>query len=91
MARYELRYESRDHGRPIELAFDEHSLAGALDVARARAQGVWAELWQEGRPLCELELVSGCGVWLVGAPRPARPERRRHTSRQEVRIAVHAA
>ncbi len=91
MAQYNLRYASRELGQPVELAFEERSLAGALDVARARAQGIWAELWHDGRPLCQLELVSGCGVWLVGGPDAARSQHRANGNTEELRISVPAA
>lgn len=91
MAQYNLRYASKELGQPIDLAFEERSLAGALDVARTRAQGLWAELWHDGRPLCQLELVSGCGVWLVGGPNAASTKHRPGEKTEELRISVPAA
>ena len=68
MPHYQLKYPANDH-RSIDIyAFEAGSLGGALDVAKKNARGEWAELCEEDRPICFLELVSEDGVWLIGGP-----------------------
>lgn len=66
MQRYDLRYAAKEPHRIDTLSFEARSLGGALDIARKSARGEWAELYEDGRPVCQLELVVGSGVWLVG-------------------------
>ncbi len=68
MARYDLKYAPNSDGIVEMFSFEERSLSGALDMARKLARGDWAELYREGRPVCQMELVAESGVWLVGAP-----------------------
>lgn len=64
MLRYQLKYQTRNHEEEV-LDFYARSLNGALEFAKAKAQGKWALLCEEDRPICRLELVQDSGVWLV--------------------------
>lgn len=66
MHRYELKYETPDPLETKSFSFEAYSFAGALDVAKQEACGEWAELYENGRPICRMELVENTGVWLVG-------------------------
>lgn len=68
MPHYQLRYAAPDHNSVDSYSFEARTLGGALDIARKSARGDWAELCENGRPICFLELVSDNGVWLVGGP-----------------------
>ncbi|EDL47798.1 hypothetical protein [Erythrobacter sp. SD-21] len=69
MRDYELRYaEPADHNSaPVH--FQAVGFADALDYARRIARGAQADLYQDGHPICSMELVNDVGVWLVGRPR----------------------
>ncbi len=67
MPRYCLKYSGSDHSVQ-SIYFEARTLGGALDIARKSALGDWAELSEDERPVCSLELVSDDGVWLVGGP-----------------------
>lgn len=69
MHRYDLRYAVNGMTEIDTISFDALTLGGALDIARRSAQGHWAELYEDGRPVCELELIIDSGVWLVGGLR----------------------
>ena len=68
MPYYELKYPANGRTALDTYSFYANTFGGALDVARRNAHGDWAELSEDGRPVCYLELVSDDGVWLVGGP-----------------------
>jgi hypothetical protein len=84
MHHYELRYEAPDPQQVKSLSFDAHTFAGALDIAKKQARGEWAELHEDGRPVCRLELVENTGVWLIGGPRHAEPAADSEAGRQGI-------
>mgnify|MGYP006966894636 FL=1 len=69
MHSYKLRARD-DHNSVIEeIDFECLSIAGALDKAMVKADH--ADLYEDGMPICSMELVAATGVWLVGKPRRA--------------------
>ncbi len=52
-----------------EIDFECLSIAGALDKAKAMVKAGHADLYEDGMPICSMELVAETGVWLVGKPR----------------------
>ncbi|MXO64091.1 hypothetical protein [Qipengyuania oceanensis] len=70
MLKYKLEYRVAGAGEQT-LDFYARSLNGALDVAKAEAKGNWARLYEEDRPICDLELIEDSGVWLVGKSKAA--------------------
>ena len=73
MHSYKLRARD-DHDLVIEeIDFECLSIAGALDKAKAKAmvKAGQADLYEDGTPICSMELVAATGVWLVGKPRRA--------------------
>lgn len=57
------------HGNEVaEIEFECLSIAGALDQAKTRLRGSKAELYEDGRPVCSMELVAHTGAWLIGRP-----------------------
>ena len=59
-----------DHNSVIEeIDFECLSIAGALDKAKAMVKAGHADLYEDGMPICSMELVAETGVWLVGKPR----------------------
>ena len=61
-----------DHDSVIEeIDFECLSIAGALDKAKAMVKAGHADLYEDGMPICSMELVAETGVWLVGKPRRA--------------------
>jgi len=42
-----------------------------LDKAKAMVKAGHADLYEDGMPICSMELVAATGVWLVGKPRRA--------------------
>jgi hypothetical protein len=69
MHSYKLRARD-DHDSVIEeIHFECLSIAGALDKAKAMVKAGQADLYQDGAPICSMELVAATGVWLVGEPR----------------------
>ena len=59
-----------DHNSVIEeIDFECLSIAGALDKAKAMVKAGHADLYEDGMPICSMELVVETGVWLVGKPR----------------------
>ena len=65
---YEFRYVRNDCSGKQSYRFRSVCLGGALDIARRDLEIAKGRLYEDGRPVCFLELVSGTGVWLVGAP-----------------------
>ncbi|PNQ77152.1 hypothetical protein BA950_03655 [Erythrobacter sp. SAORIC-644] len=61
---------TRDAGgkQVAEIEFECLSIAGALDKAKTRLRGSKAELYEDGRPVCSMELVAHTGAWLIGSP-----------------------
>ena len=57
------------HGHQVaEIEFECLSIAGALDQAKTILRGSKAELYEDGRPVCSMELVAHTGAWLIGRP-----------------------
>ena len=69
MPNYVLR-SLDENAKPVsEATFECLSIAGALDRAQKLVRGHHADLYQDGQPVCSMELVTETGVWLVGGPR----------------------
>lgn len=69
MPNYVLR-SLDENAKPVsETVFECLSIAGALDRAQKLVRGHHADLYQDGHPVCSMELVTETGVWLVGGPR----------------------
>lgn len=68
MHSYELRWLRKEAGKPRSYNFKATSLGGALDVAKNDLLMERGRLYEDGQPVCYLELVEGTGVWLVGSP-----------------------
>ncbi len=58
MSHYVLHSWDQRSAAREEIAFDSVSIAGALDKA----------IYENGRPVCSMELVGKTGVWLIGKP-----------------------
>lgn len=67
MVDYSLVFAADTESGTRTLRFSERSVSGALEVAKQRAQGNWAELFAGEELICRLELVDETGVWLVGS------------------------
>ena len=68
MSHYVLHSWDQRSAAREEIAFDSVSIAGALDKAKKVASGTKADLYEDGRPVCSMELVGKTGVWLIGKP-----------------------
>ena len=68
MSHYVLHSWDQRSAAREEIAFDSVSIAGALDKAKNIASGTKADLYENGRPVCSMELVGKTGVWLIGKP-----------------------
>lgn len=69
MRDYELRYAEPSNQNSTPVQFQAAGFASALDYALKTAHGAQADLYQDGQPICSMELVNDVGVWLVGSPR----------------------
>ena len=67
MVDYSLTFAADTESGTRTLHFHERSIGGALEVAKKRAHGDWAELREGDKLICRLELVDDAGVWLVSA------------------------
>lgn len=65
MVDYSLKFAADTESGTRTLHFNERSVSGALEVAKQRASGSWAELYQGDVLVCSMELVDATGVWLV--------------------------
>ncbi|XUU60877.1 hypothetical protein ACRAQ6_00970 [Erythrobacter sp. HA6-11] len=65
MTQYSLVFAADTKSGVEKLTFHERSVGGALEVAKERARGDWAELFEGDLLLCRIELVDETGVWLV--------------------------
>ncbi len=65
MQKYVIRFEGRGRAGPQEVAFNALAVQDALEIAKTHAIGDWAELYQNGVPLCRMQLVDDGGVWRV--------------------------
>ncbi|UYH54111.1 hypothetical protein N6L26_08555 [Qipengyuania sp. SS22] len=68
MSHYVLHSWDKRSALREEIAFDSVSIAGALDKAKMVARGNKADLYEDGSPICSMELVAETGVWLIGKP-----------------------
>ena len=68
MSHYVLHSWDQRSAAREEIAFDSVSIAGALDKAKKVARGTKADLYENGRPVCSMELDGKTGVWLIGKP-----------------------
>ena len=48
-----------------------HFMVYSLRLAKAMVEAGHADLYEDGAPICSMELVAETGVWLVGKPRRA--------------------
>lgn len=65
MVDYSLTFAADTPSGVRTLTFHEHSVGGAMEVAKEHARGDWAELRHGDQLICRMELVDGSGVWLV--------------------------
>jgi hypothetical protein len=54
MTTFTLRYDEDGLGLDKRIEFDAGNPAQALSIAQGEAEGRWAELSVDGRPLCRL-------------------------------------
>lgn len=66
MEKYSLRFAAGDASGERSLSFSAQSMGDALELAKCSAGGDRAELFDNDQSICKLELVSDCGVWLIG-------------------------
>lgn len=62
---YSLTFAADTESGVRTLYFHERSIGGALEVAKERASGHWAELRKGNQLICKMELIEKTGVWLV--------------------------
>jgi hypothetical protein len=69
---YTLRYDDDEHGIGKRVEFEAANAAYALEIARGEADGRWALLLEDGRPLCRLEKATpgDATFWIVAADAP---------------------
>ncbi|WP_435418251.1 hypothetical protein WAB17_01345 [Parerythrobacter aurantius] len=60
-----LVFEGDGPGDRESLSFRALSLESALEVAKKSAVGEWAELHEDGQPVCRMQLIDASGVWRV--------------------------
>ena len=65
MQRYTLRYEGPESNRPETVEFRAVSLESALEMAKRHSVGTWAELLEEGVPVCRMQLLDSAGLWRI--------------------------
>lgn len=65
MRHYTLTYDATDIDGEQTINFVALSLDSALNVAKKSARGDWAELQEDGVPVCRMQLVDSSGVWRV--------------------------
>ncbi|MDG5750317.1 hypothetical protein P8R33_04280 [Qipengyuania sp. XHP0211] len=69
MHTYKLRARDDRDSVIEEIDFECFSIAGALDKAKAMVRAGHADLFEDGMPVCSMELVAETGVWVVDKPR----------------------
>jgi len=67
LAYYALKYPQRDSGELQTVEFDADTPSAALRMAKELAENEWAELYEEGRPLCRIQTAGDSGVWRVAS------------------------
>ncbi|HET6526875.1 hypothetical protein [Sphingopyxis sp.] len=67
MATYTLRYQDDGLGVEKRVEFDADSPARALGIAQGEAEGRWAELCIDGKPVCRIGRAgTGAGdYWVI--------------------------
>lgn len=70
MRQYTLTYDAAGSAGDQSMTFSALSLDCALEVAKKSASGAWAELHEDGVPVCRMQLVDSSGVWRVSGIRP---------------------
>lgn len=70
MNHYTLRYDSPVADGDEVVAFRAISLESALEVAKRCAVGEWAELSEDGEPVCRMQLIDSSGVWRISGVKP---------------------
>ncbi|UIP06423.1 hypothetical protein LY632_12100 [Erythrobacter sp. SDW2] len=71
MRQYTLTYDVAGSAEDKTMNFSALSLDCALEVAKKSASGEWAELQEDGVPVCRMQLLDSSGVWRVSGIKPA--------------------
>ena len=69
MQTYTLIYPAPGGKTRETYEFQALSLESALEVAKRSAVGEWAELHEDGMPVCRMQLVDSSGLWRVSGVR----------------------
>lgn len=64
---YVLIYRRTDGAQMREHAFRAVSFDNALEVAKGLVEGDWAELHEDGVPICRMQLADSGGLWRISS------------------------